>query len=285
MNKILVTGASGYVGARIYADLQENYEVVGTYFKDKRNKKLVQIDTTEFKSVQSVFNEHKPNYIVQNAAFPVAPKNDDQQKLVEELNYKGVDNVVKVANEIGAKIIFISSAAALSSDNQYAKSKAYGEKKCKEVTAGSFIVRPHTVFGYSPNMTSDRSFNRLLRNIFLKTPAVYDTSWKFEPTYIGHIPMVIAEYLEGRIKTGLMNVAFNVLKSKYDIGLDILSPFEIKVTPKDGHSTWGILKIDVSDFSKLNLPVKNYQEMVEVMVKEIKDIGDSYPMFIYKANL
>ncbi len=282
MKKILVTGASGYVGARIYLDLQKKHEVVGTYFKSDFNDNLVKIDITDLDSVRSVFKVHNPDFIVHVAAFPVSPQNDEQKSLIEKLNYNGVDNIVKVSNEIGAKVVFVSSAIALtnsssSANDIYGQSKAYGERECKKVVAGSLIVRPHTVFGYSPNMTNDRSFNRILKNIFLKTPAIYDTSWKFEPTYIGHISAVIDKYILGEIKIDVMNVALNTLKSKYDLGSDILSNFGIEVTPVDDKRSWAVTELDLTNFYKLNLPVKNYDEMISAMVKEIKQIGDNYP--------
>lgn len=270
--KILVIGASGYVGARIYSDLSSKYDVVGTYFGNNQNNDLVQIDISNLENARKVVSEIKPDYIVQSAAFPVTPINNEQKKLVEQVNYVGMDNVVKVSNELGIKLIFVSSAVAEFKGNSYGESKVYGENLCKQVVAGSLILRPHTVFGYSPNMTNDRSFNRILKNIFLQTPAIYDTSWKFMPTYVGHMSMVIEKYIDGIIGDGLINVAVDTIKSKYDLGQDILKNFNLEVTPVDNKIDWPTIKLDVSEFYKLNLPVKNYEEMVLKMVEEIKAI-------------
>lgn len=275
--KILVTGASGYVGSRIYSDLRKKYEVVGTYFHSDFNKDLVKIDIADLNSVRLVLQAHKPKIIVHNAAFPVTPQNEEQKKLINNLNFKGIDNIVKVANEVGAKVVFISSAVALNENDLYGQSKAYGENACKKVIADYLIIRPHTVFGYSPNMTNDRSFNRLLKNIFLKTPAIYDISWKFQPTYIGHISEVILKYLDGEIKTNLIGVAFDELKSKYEIGVDLLNNFGIEVTPIDNKIDWPAIKLDLSEFKQLNLPIKSYEEMIATMAKEIRQISDKYP--------
>ncbi|MDO8610949.1 MAG: sugar nucleotide-binding protein [bacterium] len=271
--KILVIGASGYVGARIYSDLSVKYDVVGTYFGNKQNDDLIQIDIANIESVRKIMGEVKPDFIVQVAAFPVNPMTDEQKKLVQQVNYVGMDNVVKVSNELGIKLVFISSAVAEFKGNSYGDSKAYGENVCKNVIAGSLIVRPHTVFGYSPNMTNDRSFNRILKNIFLQTPAVYDTSWKFMPTYIGHMSMVIEKYVEGEINNGIMNVAMDTIKSKFDLGYDILKNFNIEVTPIDNKIDWPLIKLDLTDFNKLNLPIKSYDEMILKMVEEIKSIN------------
>ncbi len=159
--KILITGASGYVGARIYLDLQKKYEVTGTYFHSDLNNDLVKIDISDLNSVRSVFQTHLPKVIVHNAAYPVTPQNEEQKILVKNLNFKGIDNVVQVANEINAKLVFISSAVALNKNDLYGQSKAYGEEASRKVVAGYLIIRPHTIFGYSPNTSNDRSFNRI----------------------------------------------------------------------------------------------------------------------------
>lgn len=273
--KILITGASGYVGARIYSDLKKVHQTTGTYFHNNHHPDLVRMDVADLKSVRAVLQAHKPEVIVHNAAFPVSPQSEEQKKLVKDLNFKGIDHIVQVANEIGSKVVFISSAVALNLNDLYGQSKAYGEAACKKVRAGYLIIRPHTVFGYSPNMTNDRSFNRLLKNIFEKTPAIYDTSWKFQPTYIGHISEVILKYLSGEIKNELIGVAFDDLKSKYEIGNDLLRNFGIAVTPVDNKIDWPTIKLDLSDFKQLDLPVKSYGELMEVMTEEVKRIMDA----------
>lgn len=275
--KILVTGASGYVGARLFRDLGEKYDAVGTYFHSNCDDRLVQIDITDLNFVKSVFEKYKPEFVVHNAAFPVTPQTNEQKETLKHLNYQGVDNVAKVTDEIGAKLVFISSAVALNKNDIYGQSKAHGEEVCNK-TPGNLIIRPHTVFGYSPNMVNDRSFNRLLKNIYKKTLASYDTSWKFQPTYVGHISGVISEFVDGNIHTNLIGVAFETLKSKYDIGKDVLKNFGITVTPIDEKSTRPTIELDLDYFSRLHLPVQDYEEMIAAMVKEIKDIGTEYPM-------
>jgi nucleoside-diphosphate-sugar epimerase len=45
--KILLIGASSYVGARIYFDLKDSYEVVGTYNNNLLSKSFVKLDITD----------------------------------------------------------------------------------------------------------------------------------------------------------------------------------------------------------------------------------------------
>jgi dTDP-4-dehydrorhamnose reductase len=42
--KILVTGASGYVGVSIFTNLSKHYELIGTFQKNKLFEKLIELD-------------------------------------------------------------------------------------------------------------------------------------------------------------------------------------------------------------------------------------------------
>lgn len=270
MKKILITGASGYIGARLFADLKQIYDVTGTFHNLKLTENLVQLDITSLSNTDTLIAKLKPDYIVHNAAFPVTPKDEKSKIDLENINYTGMENIVNSSNKYGSKLIFISSAVALNTNDIYGKSKAYGEDLCFKALNTHLVVRPHTVFGYSPNTINDRSFNRILKNITQKIPAIYDTSWKFQPTYIGHISEVIRLFIEGHITEKLVSVAFEDLKSKYDIGNDILKSFGIKVEGIDEHSTRPTIKLDLSYFKSLNLSPKTYEEMVDRMITEIR---------------
>lgn len=51
MKRVLVTGASSYVGARLYYDLREKFDVVGTYHNTRLFDSLVPLDTTDQKAL------------------------------------------------------------------------------------------------------------------------------------------------------------------------------------------------------------------------------------------
>lgn len=70
-SKILVTGASGNVGARKYTDLKKSLDVVGTYYHNKSDD-LVKMDIAKSESV---------------CGFPGGARNPEQEKLVKDLNY------------------------------------------------------------------------------------------------------------------------------------------------------------------------------------------------------
>ncbi len=269
--KILITGASSYVGAKIYADLKHKFEVVGTYNSNKLFNELLQLDITRRDDVASVVSETNPDYIIHVAANANGGWCDKNKDLAKCINANGTENVVEAANTVNAKLIYISSFAAINPTTFYGETKLAGETFVKKTIAGFNILRPSLIEGYSPNTKNDRPFNRLLKNLLEKTPAIYDSSWKFQPTYLKHISETIAKVIESDILNEIIPIAVPELKSRFDLAKDILSPFGIEVRGEAKDSQSPIFSEDLSKLKELNLPQYTYPEMIESIVKEIRD--------------
>jgi dTDP-4-dehydrorhamnose reductase len=72
MKKLLLTGASGFLGWNICREADKNWEIFGTVFthpvKIKRVK-IVQIDLTRFREFKKVFREIEPDAVIHTAAL------------------------------------------------------------------------------------------------------------------------------------------------------------------------------------------------------------------------
>jgi dTDP-4-dehydrorhamnose reductase len=268
--KILILGASSYVGARLYFDLQKDFDVVGTYSSNKLSQKLVHLDITNKEEVNSLIDKVKPKIIVHvanNANARWCEANPAEAKL---LNETSASYIVEAADKIGAKIIYISSFAAINPSNVYSKTKFASEEKVKQTKAGWIILRPSFILGFSPNTTNDRPFNRLLNNLDKGTRAEYDTSWKFQTTWVGHISQVIKIVIQNNIDKEFIPIVSNELKSRYDTAKDILSLFGVPVYPVDKKDKLPVVKDDLSKLKELNLPIYSYKQIIDFIVEEIK---------------
>lgn len=268
--KILIVGASSYVGASIYSRLKERYDIKGTYNSNRLFPELDHLDITDQRAVTDYVSQMSPDIILHVAAY--ASGNWAEQNLQKGLaiNEKGTRNIVDAANRINAKIIFVSSFAALN-DSPYGRSKSTGEGYVKETKAGYVILRPSLIVGLSPNTSNDRPFNRILKNITEHTPAVYDTSWKFQPTWLRHIAEVIEQVIERDINNETIEIAVPELRTRFDIANDLLSGRGIDVVPKDMHDTSPIFSNDLRKLKELGLPQYTYGEMIEGIREEIQE--------------
>jgi len=269
--KIIITGASSYVGARIYLDLHKTYDVVGTYNVSKLSKLFVKLDVTNKSEVNRVFDKEKPDLIIHAAANASSSWCEANPKEAKDLNETSTKYIVEAANNVGAKIIYISSFAAFEPKDVYAKTKYNSEQLVKKTKESWVILRPSLILGFSPNTTNDRPFNRLLKNLDEGVVAEYDTSWKFQPTYLGQISEVIAEVIEKKINHEVIPIAVDVLKSRYETARDILKSFGVKVVPIDMKDASHFSeKKDIGKLRELDLPNYTYKQIITKIKNEIK---------------
>lgn len=267
--KILITGASSYVGARLFFDLSKIHETIGTYTQHQISQKFIHLDITDPNEVDAVISTHTPDIILHVAANPNPRWCEANPQEAQLLNIEGTRHIVQAANSHNAKVIDISSFAAICPINVYGRSKYESEQLTKTVTNGYTILRPSFVLGYSPNTVNDRSFNRLFKNLDEKTPAVYDTSWKFQPTYLGHLSKVILACVDRKIWNETIHVTVPEIKSRFDTARDILTPFGIDVQPVNDHDTTPLVKNTLEELKKFNLPQYTYNEMIKEIIDDI----------------
>lgn len=99
--KILIIGATGFLGARIARFLRLSHEVVGLGSKD--------LDITERENVFDLFCDHSPKMVIHLAAIAdprYCEAHPDDSAVV---NVAGAVNVAQAAAAVGAKLVFASS--------------------------------------------------------------------------------------------------------------------------------------------------------------------------------
>ncbi len=269
--KILITGASSYVGAKIYADLKDKFETTGTYFLNKLFEELKKLDITNQEEVTNLISNIKPEYIIHVAANASGGWCDKNPDLAKSINEDGTKYIVEAANKVNSKVIYISSFAAINPTIFYGETKLHGEDFVKKTKSGFNILRPSLIVGYSPNTTNDRPFNRLLKNLNEHTPAIYDLSWKFQPTYLRHISEIIQKLIKLNIGNKIIPIAVPEVKSRFDLAKDILTPFNIEVQSEDKQDKSPVFTENLSILKELNLPEYTYSKMIDNIIQELKD--------------
>ncbi|HUD20275.1 MAG TPA: sugar nucleotide-binding protein [Patescibacteria group bacterium] len=269
--KLLLTGASSYLGARLFFDLSKRFDVIGTYSSTWLSGKFIHLDVTDPEEIVNVVKQNAADIIIHAANNASAKWCDAHPVEAVTLNQRSTERIVREANRIGAKVIYISSLSALDRSNVYGKTKYESERIVKQSSKNFVILRSSLVLGFSPNATNDRPFNRILKNLDARTPAVYDTSWKFQPTYIGHISEVILQVIKLGIWNQTIPVAVPELKSRYDVAADILNPFGITATPADLHDTTKPQTGDMSILTSFHLPTYSYRSIIKHIIGEIRN--------------
>ena len=90
--KVLVTGASGFIGNRFIKRAVPNVLWLGSYFSNKKEG-LYFLDMTNKDSVLSFFKEHKPDVVIHCAALPDVNYNELNKGKARLLNFIGTKNI------------------------------------------------------------------------------------------------------------------------------------------------------------------------------------------------
>jgi dTDP-4-dehydrorhamnose reductase len=272
MTKVLVTGASGYAGSRIYADLKNNFEVNGTYNSGSQKDPFMEkLDISNKEDVISLIHSLNPEVIVHAAGIASSKTCAENKNQALAVNIEGTRNIIKGANDINANIIYISTEFAQDPSETLGITKLFAEKQIiNSLNSKWLIIRPVQMIGQSPNINNDRFHNQILKNIIKGTSAIYDDSEKFQVAWLGHLSEIITLAIEKEIYFETLPLASEGVHTKYEIASDILQNFGIQCSPADSKSSRKRVNLNIEKLKQLGLPIYSYESVINMTLEEIK---------------
>ena len=158
--KLLITGAYGQLGNEMRVAL-EHYPHLESVFTD-----VDTLDITDKNAIEAFVSLHKPNVLINCAAYTAVDKAEDDLALCYKINCDAVRNLGEVAQANGIKIIHISTDyvfdgtghipytedMAVSPTNVYGKSKLAGERELRKACPEAIIIRTSWLYsGFGNN--------------------------------------------------------------------------------------------------------------------------------------
>lgn len=177
MEKLLITGASGFLGSKIIEKYKDYYHILTPTHSE--------MDITNGLSVMQYFSAHTPNIVIHCAAISDTGRCQREPELSQLVNVTGSENIAKAAKLISAKCIMCSSDQvycgsqkdtantendALAPHNVYGKDKAYTETSCLSIYPESIHLRLAWMYDSKalPNASRNDFFKQLRTCIELK---------------------------------------------------------------------------------------------------------------------
>ncbi|WP_055668568.1 dTDP-4-dehydrorhamnose reductase [Desnuesiella massiliensis] len=166
--KILITGSRGQVGSQLINILNKGKSELGEIPIQIKNAAVIGKDSKElnianFYNVKKVLKEIKPDIVINAAAYTNVDGCETNKELAFNVNAFGAKNLAIACEDIGAKIVHISTDYIFSGEGStpfkesdeaspqsiYGISKNMGDNFVREFSSKHFIVRPSWVYGYN----------------------------------------------------------------------------------------------------------------------------------------
>ena len=109
--RVLITGSNGQLGSEI-RELAANYKKLDLVFKD-----LPGLDICNFNLLQSFIIDNNINAVINCAAYTAVDKAEQDAEIAEEVNSKGVLNLVNALKSVNGKLIHISTDYVFDGDH------------------------------------------------------------------------------------------------------------------------------------------------------------------------
>jgi dTDP-4-dehydrorhamnose reductase len=228
--KILITGADGQLGTDLCQALK-HYELIPLTIKDG--------DITDIDFVKKQVLTHKPDVIINTAAYVAVDACEDNKDLACQVNALGARNIAVLAEEINAKLIHISTDYVFGGEdkprtvpytefdkpvpcNIYGASKLAGEKLVRHLCHKHFIVRSSALFGVAGAMGKGGNFVETMLKLAREIKELRVVNDQiFSPTYTRDLAGKIAQLIETEYY-GVFHITNKGICSWYEFTREIL---------------------------------------------------------------
>ncbi len=223
--RLLITGASGYVGAAILKRAPHTWHSAATYFAHPISRDDVaafRVDVRDTDAVHRLFQALDPDVVIHTAALMTGD--------MMPTNAQGTQNIAHAAAEHRARLIHLSSDVIFDGEHApyaetaspnpitpYAKSKAHAETIVRAELSNAVIVRTSLVYGFEPMDPRTR------QTLDGAMPQLFTDEYRC-PIFVDDLADALIELAQNDY-TGIINLAGAQRVSRYAFGIKLAAAF------------------------------------------------------------
>jgi len=229
MPRLLITGASGLLGANLVLAAHENHEVIAVYHRHPIELKGIQSASADLSQpgiAKELFDRYRPDWVVHCAADTSIDELESKPERAFCMNRDMAGNVAEAAHEIEAKMVHISTDAVFDGRegpyregdptepvNVYGKS---GEQAVQALCPEALIIRTN-IFGWNSQPKSSLA-EWFINNLMQGIPCKGFVDVYFNPLLVNHLWVIIKSLLKSDL-WGVFHVGSDQCISKFEFGV------------------------------------------------------------------
>ena len=241
IKKVLITGASGMLGATLLEAWQNKFDVYATdreLFQNNLAKNYLQFDLLN-QSYDKLLKWADPDVIVHCAAITNVDYCEEYPEEAMAVNGESVKRLLQSGNN--AKLIFISSDAVFPDglhmaaekdktdpESVYGKSKELGEEFIKEVDGTHCAIRT-TIVGKNINPSNQGFVEWIFNSVKNGKEITLFNDALFTPITIWHFAGEL-EFVIERDISGIIHIVGKDAITKYDFGMSLCEKLGLDTT-------------------------------------------------------
>ena len=184
MKKLLITGASGFLGWHLCELAKKEWDVYGTYFSHSLEipgTKLVKVDLTDFAELKGVFQEIQPSAVIHTAALSQPNYCQTHQEESHSINVTASLNIAGLCADYSIPCVFTSTDLVFD-----------GKKGFYKETDS---VNPVNIYGEHKVMAEVGMLERYPQAAICRMPLMFGNA---TPTAISFLQSFIKTFQEGK---------------------------------------------------------------------------------------
>ena len=240
MPRLLITGASGLLGANLVLAAHEEHEVIAVYHRhpiELEGVQSVSADLCQPGRAKELLNRFQPDWVIHCAADTSLDELESDPERAFRVNRDMAANVAENAHEIEAKMVHISTDAVFDGRegpyregdptepvNVYGKSKLAGEQAVQAVYPEALIIRTN-IFGWNAQPKTSLA-EWFINNLTQGIPCKGFVDVYFNPLLVNQLWIIINSLMRLDL-CGVFHLGSDQCISKYEFGVQLAGSFDL----------------------------------------------------------
>jgi dTDP-4-dehydrorhamnose reductase len=236
--KLLITGASGFLGYHLLRTAAKEWEVHGLVHSGSfnyENAVAVKCDIADYISIGNIFDDIEPDAVIHAAALADANFCQNNQELAYSVNVEASKNLAGICSDFQIPFVFTSTDLVFDGKKGmykegdgknplsiYAEHKAKAEDEIMDIYPESVIFRLSLMFGYAAAGT--HNFTQKVIDQIKRGEVVHLFNDEFRSVCgAASISKGILELM--RNESGIIHLAGKERLSRFEFGLKVLRAY------------------------------------------------------------